>query len=448
MEQRSAEAYLECAGRFAARGDKQAAFTVYKQLIAPREAPMVRVAALAGLAKNSPNDAVPLLATEMESKDVRVQFAAIRFLNGIPGSDATAEMQRAFPRLGAEGKVRLLGALADRGDVSSRPLFASAVKDGSPNVRAAALGGLGVVGDSSSVAVLADAASNGIPAEQAAARRSLNTLHGAGVDAAFASALASSHGKVKAELLASAGERGSADAADAVLQSIRDSDPDVHREATKALKNVAGARQVPALVDLVANASSANDRRDLGQALAVVLQRSGPGAVAPVVSAYKGTTNAQVRAAFIDTLGRTSSPDALPVLKAALADPSADIVRASVLALTEWQTPAPMPDLLTIAKTPANPALGILALRGYVKLAGLPSERPNTESAKLLVPAAELAKEPAEKRALLAVLANYPCKESLDLIQSMTNDPAVTAEAKTAATRMEATMRRAGGTQR
>jgi len=450
MERRAAEAYLNCADQFAARGDKQIALGVYKQLIAPQEPPMVRVAAISGLVGVNPKEALPVLAPALESNDARVQFAAIRFLGEIPGSDATAELQRAFPRLGPTSKVRVLGVLTDRGDVSSRSLFTSAVQDQSADVRAAALSGLGIMGDSSSIAVLANAAAHGGDAERSAARQSLTRLRGSSTDAALVAAIRSSSGKVKAEMLMAAADRGTTDAADAAFEAIRDSDPDVHREAMHAMTNLAGARQIPTLVNLVTTASNSTERKDAGQALGLVMQRSGDAEIGPVLAAYKkSASDPPVRIALMEALSRTTNADALAELRDALHDPSPEIARASILALTDWQTPAPLPNLLALAKTQTNPALQILALRGYIKLAGLPSDRPNAESAKLLAPAAELAKEPAERRALLAVLANYPCKESLDIVQSMASDAAVAAEAKAAATRMQAAMRGApGGRQR
>src|SRR5262249_23967245 len=91
---RAAEAYLGCATRIAEQGDKESALKVFKELIAPKEPPMVRVGALTGIAAMNPKEAVPLIAGEVESKDARVQFAAIRLLGGIPGTEASAAMQR------------------------------------------------------------------------------------------------------------------------------------------------------------------------------------------------------------------------------------------------------------------------------------------------------------------------------------------------------------------
>jgi HEAT repeat protein len=116
---RVSEAYLKCADRTAAQGDKESALKAYKQLLAAQEPPQVRTGALSGIASISGKAAVPTLAPEMESKDPGIQRVAIRLLGGIPGADVTALMQREFPKLSPTGKVRLLSALAERGDKSA-----------------------------------------------------------------------------------------------------------------------------------------------------------------------------------------------------------------------------------------------------------------------------------------------------------------------------------------
>jgi len=433
---RVSEAYLECADRVAARGDKDSAVKVYKELVAPKEPPQVRLGALSGIASASPKEAIALLAAEIQSKDANLQFGAIKILSGLPGSEVTAALERAFPTLAPSGKVRLLGALVERGDKSVQPLFARAAKDPSPEVKAAALGGFGVMGDAASIPVLAESAASTQPAEQAAARQSLKGLPGTTIDAALVSAIASSKGKVKAELILAAGERGSPAVADAVVKAIQDNDPDVHREALKAARNVAGPAQVQALTDLVVNASSPADRRGAGQALAAALDRSEPGRTGSVIAAYRSATALEPRLALLEALGRTSNAQALALLRGLLEDPSPEIVRGSILGLSAWSDATPLADLMAIAKGNSNPALQVLALRGYLKLVGLPSERPNAESARLLGDAVALAKEVAEKRTLLSILVNYPCPESIRIAESMAKDETVASEAKAALDRL------------
>jgi hypothetical protein len=152
-----------------------------------------------------------------------------------------------------------------------------------------------------------------------------------------------------------------------------------------------------------------------------------------VLAAYQKTSAVPARLSLLEVMGQTASEQSLPVLRSALKDSSPEIARGAILALTDWADAAPMPDLLAIAKSDSSPALQVLALRGYLKLVALPSQRSDAESARLLAEAMNLAKQPAEKRQVLAILSNYPCKETLDIAQASLSDEAVAKEAKAAA---------------
>ncbi|MCP5115790.1 MAG: HEAT repeat domain-containing protein, partial [bacterium] len=254
------EGYLVAADRSAERGETATATNVYKQMLASGEPRMIRTRALAGLTAVNTKAAVPVLTVEIESKDPELQAAAIKLLNSIPGPDVTKVMVKAFPKLPPLGQVQLLTAMAHRGDTAAKPTIQAALMSEASAARAAALAGLGKLGDESSVTILAKAAASGQGKEQNAARRSLYSLRGPGIDRALISAMGSSSGKVKVELIMAAGERAATSAADALTRAARETDPDVRSSSLRALRNVGGAGQTPALLDLLLNASTTTER--------------------------------------------------------------------------------------------------------------------------------------------------------------------------------------------
>jgi hypothetical protein len=135
-------------------------------------------------------------------------------------------------------------------------------------------------------------------------------------------------------------------------------------------------------------------------------------------------------------LGRTGDPQALPPLRRALGDSNAEIQRAAILALGEWPGTAAMPDLIKVATSDPNAAFRVLALRGYLKLVSLPSERSARETVKLLAEGLNAAQRPDEKKLVLAALPGAVCPEALALAESLLPDTAVAAEAKVAAGRL------------
>jgi HEAT repeat protein len=317
----------------------------------------------------------------------------------------------------------------------------SAAASQAADVRAAALSALGALGDGSSVILLAEAAAGEGPG-QGAARLSLYGLRGPEIDPAIAAAIKSTSGGVRAELIVAAVERGAAAAADALVRAAREPDPDVRREALRALRNVASPAHIPALLDLLAAASTAQDRREATQALASLVRRSQPGTSQAVISAYEAASSLEARLSLLEVVGQSSGPGSLSLLRRSLKDPSPEIVRAAILALSGWADPAPLADLLAVAREGVDPAHRILALRGYLKLVALPSRRPAPETARLLENGMRLATQPAEKRAALALLAAHPCRESLAVAKSWLGDDAVAKEASAAVNQIENALKR------
>ncbi|MCC6862922.1 MAG: HEAT repeat domain-containing protein [Bryobacterales bacterium] len=448
-----AEAYLACADRLAEGGDKAAAARAYRQMTGAAEPAMIRTRALTGVAAVEGRNAVPVLRSELASGDLERQAVALGLLQAMPGAEITRVLIAQFPKLPPPGQVRLLTALAERADPAAKPTVLAALKGGAPGVRAAALAALGKLGDESAVTVLAETAASGQGAEQAAARRSLYSLRGAGIDDAIIRAMGPATGKVKTELITAAGERGSTAAAGALADAAGATDPEIRRAALRALRTVGGAGQTQPLLDLLLKASSPQERRDATQTLAAVLRRSRPAPVGPVISAYQGATARPARVSLLEVLGQTSSDEALPLLRKGISDPDPEIARAAVLALSDWDHPGPLMDLLALARSapraeagsepapgqrrprggpPPTGNLQVLAVRGVLKLLVLRSERTPEESAKLLSEAMTLSTQNAEKQAVLSLLSYFPSKESLDVAEAAMRDPAVANEAKIA----------------
>jgi hypothetical protein len=136
-------------------------------------------------------------------------------------------------------------------------------------------------------------------------------------------------------------------------------------------------------------------------------------------------------------MAQSGNAQALPILREALKSQDAELKRAAILALSDWPDDAPVADLFETARTAANPAHQVLALRGALKLIALPATaRPARETVKLLANAMSLAKQPEEKRSVLALLPKFPVKEALELAKASLDDKDVGAEAKVAVDRL------------
>lgn len=435
----AAEAYLKAADRLAERGNGPGALTIYKQLYAAGEPHQVRVGALRGVVLVGGAQSTPVLMEALRASDAGLQAVAIRAL----ARTSANQLAAAIPNMNEAAQIRILGVLAEQGNRSALPTFTAALRSSSKPVRIAALTGMGWVGDPSTVPVLAGIAAGDDDAEQTAARESLGRMPGKDVDQALVNDIAGAEPKARLELIRAAGERGTAAAGPVLLKMAHDSDADVRRESLRALREVGSSGDISELAALVAKPVNGDDRAEAARSLSAVLRRSDPSRIQDVLSAATQANDMETRAAFMQVLGGSGNPQSLPVLRAALKDPDAGVKRAAILALGEWPDASVVPDLLETARAASLPAHQVLALRGALRLIGLPAPaRPHQESVKLLAEAYSLAKQADEKRAVLALLPRYPTREGLELAKTAINDSEVASEAQAAVNRLQRMLRR------
>ena len=425
-----AEASLVCAGLLLDENRLAEALPIYNSLYLPRESGMVRASALRGIGAVRGAAAVPVLAAALR-EDGPTRVAAIRSLAVIPGPAAGKALTDILPQLPSPGQVQVLEALAERGDSSARPVLTGMLQSQEPAVRLAALEGLGKVGDASTVAQLAQIAARTTGDQQNAARQSLYRLVARGADREVIEGISASDIAVRLELIRAAGERDLKSAAGALLAAARGPDAQVRQQSLRALRPIAGPEQVPALIAVLMNIPSSEERAEVQRTLAAAVGQNRQMSPA-LTSAFRTAPDAAARQSLLEVMAQSGDPDTMPLFRETLTGGDDELRRGAILSLSQWPSAAPAPDLLALARSSSNNAHRTLALRGYIKLVALPSERPAAETARMLAGAQPLATQPEEKRAILSALQRAPSPESLELAESELNDPAVANEAKTA----------------
>jgi len=429
------EASLVCAERLAAQGNVAAADRVYAELNQPATPVMVRVAALHGLT-NSKQGLAPLAAA-LNDKDPKVQGAAIRGLKEYKDPAASSLLIRAFPNLPAAIRPHAITALMHRQDPIALPLFVQASADESSTIRAAAYTALSALPAPSSVSVLAKLASDPAkdPADRDAARAALDRMRGKSIDDAIVVALPSADSLLKLELVRSAGERSIRSASPFLLSLLGSTDRSLRREAFKSLRETASAPEVVPLLSLLAG-SKPTDRRDFERALSAALRRGDAASSKAVIAAFQSAAQPEMKESLLQVMGQAGGDEMLPLLQTGLRSTNADIVRASILGLSEWPTDTPIEDLLLLTSTTPEPANQILAQRGVIQLVGL-ATRSVPDSLQLLEAVLKVARMADEKKAILALLPRFANKTAFAMAQSLESDPEVSAEAKAALSRLQ-----------
>ena len=335
----------------------------------------------------------------------------------------------------------LLAALADRGDKHALPAAVAAAGRDDEAVRVAALQALGPLGDKATVPLLLDRAakSPAKSAEQRAARTSLDRLAATGVDDALVDSLKNSDPALRREAAERLQERRAATSVQTLLSvAERDEDREVRGVALKALSVLAGEPHMPALVAILMAKEKGSEQTEAEKVVAVVAKKTEDGSrrCTAVLTALGKTDDPNQRGSLFRVLGRVGAPAGLDPLKKALDDENKDVRSAAVRALSDWPNCDALETLAGIARTDENMVSKVLALRGYARLIALPSERSTTEALKLFEQGMALAFRDEERKLILGGLGSVAHPRALELAQSYAESQALEDEAMQAAAKI------------
>jgi len=428
----AADAYLRCAENLAAHGQNERAVEIYRQLDSPGQTTPIRIAALRGMVgKLSAGEMAEIL-----KGDDREQIQAV--VEELAKAGGNAERIKAvvaqMDNFSVAAQMQLLASLAkfeQRAIVL--PVIVRAADSENEAVRMAALRALRSAGDASVVGLLARAAASGGPTAEAA-RQSLYQLHGPGVEQTIKDSIARAEPAIKVELIRTAAKRNATTAADAVLAATQDRNPQVRLEAYKALRQIGGPDYLPALVDLLPYTASQAERRELERTIVALAKNINDEKeqVRVVLAKLDSAKDTSLRVSLLGILGRIGSDAGLDALVAGLEDSNKQIVDTCVRALSGWSNAKPAEALLQVARKAMDRTTKVLALRGYIKLAGTEAV-PREEKLGMYRQAMSLAQRDQERMLVLAGLAKVPMPEALELVLPCLDKKSLQAEAQTAA---------------
>ncbi len=428
------DALLVCADQLGRRGEKDPATALYKALLSSAESIQVRSAALRGAVLSDPVNAATMILGTLRSRDVALHPAAAQLVGKIADMEGIRAIAKALPEFPPPAQVQVLASLGAYRDDDVQKAVIVAAGGKLPDVRIAALRTAGALGNAGSVSMLARAAASSKGAEQKEARASLYALHGPGVDDSILVLFPRANGIAKVELLKAVAERRIVSAASLVLQSARDPSGPVRVESAKTLKSIAGAADLPAMVDLMTQARDEASRRELGLAIVATARRVPDRSRQDeaILAGYSGVKSRSARTSLITVLGKIGAPASLPILRTALKDQDQEIRLAGIRALAEWPTSEPYADLWAVAQSAKEPGHRILALRGSVRLIGLDSNGTADETVRKYREAMAIAPNAAERKSLLSAVGDARSVAALRMAASYLDDKDLRPEAEAA----------------
>lgn len=433
---KATDALLLFARRLVAAGRKGEAGRLYRELWENRTGPQerhVRCAALQGLASAFGAQAMDQLRSAMKSDDPQIRAVATEAAIATPGEDITRkwieQMESGIPGV----RKGTLEILARRGDRVALRAIVEAMEDADESVRLAAIDAAAALGGEEAVRPLVRFLGGERDRERRAAELALQRMPGKAATRAIAGSLKGAPSRVRCGLLRILATRGEAANLDLVLSYTKDGDESVRAAALEAAGALADVSAVPKLLDLMVRSRTSRERRAAEKSvLTVCAKTENKDDCAGPVLAVLPRADTSARCSLLRVLGRIGGGRALEAVRSAVKARSPEVQDAAVRVLADWPDPSASAELLSIAKTAAKVTHRVLALRGYVRLAGLQSDRPVEERLRLYRDAMSVARRPEEKKLVLAGLGEVKHLDALKMLSSYLSDPALQGEAAAA----------------
>jgi len=426
-----ADAWLRCADTLLAEGEDTQALAVYRKIFEDADSPSAaRLAAAVGLLTAQKQNAIDILI-QFLGADPKLRDIAIRHLRLLPGETTTRKLTEQLDKLPPSPQVQLLHALAERRDAAANAALIHAASSEDPATRLAALAGLArQESTTESVTLLLDAAASRIGPEQAVARASLIRLRGLQTDHTLLALINSGAAAQRAEAIQAVGQRGLTEGSAALLQAAHDPVPAVRLAAIKALGQVAGCADYSALIDLLTQAGESQEREEAARALTAVALRidSPEQRIEPLVDRMS-RASVDATAALLPILATLGGPSALKAVQSSAQSKESAIQDAAMRTLANWPDTSALEVLRAIIPSTTNATHRKLALRGFIRLIGLPGEPPAQQTVADYRQALAWATSSDEKKLILAGLAELPHAEALTVAEECARDSSLQAEA-------------------
>lgn len=385
-------------------------------------------------------EAKSLLISVLKGKDEPLQAAAIGLIAEFFKQDELSSLLSTFNYILPPRQIQFISALSSYPEPQVREFLMKVIssqKDES--VRIAALRTLGRVGDATTVEFLAERAAQAKAPEKTAARESLVFLPEKAVDQKILELLAASTSQeVKNELLFSACERNMVAARDFFLAEA--SNPAADRAlVSRGLRAFGNLSLADKILEVAFSTQDETYREELVNILAIWAQNSArPDSKSAFFTQLLAKENDPEKVSvLVQVIGKIGERSSLPLIRKYLSDSPPPVKEAAVKALSDWPEVEALDDLLALARKTSDLKENVLAIRGLVRLTASQTYRQPEGATAFLKEIYSLSRRAEEKKLVLSTLPNFPCASGLEFCESLSNDPEVGQEARTAAEKIK-----------
>jgi len=390
-----------------------------------------RIAALWALASAAPSKAAPGIAKAIKSDDSTLAKGALGIVAATKGEPLTRAMVDLLGDLPSGRKAGLVLALGSRGDKTALEPLTKLIKSRKNVIRDAAMTAVSKLGDAGTIRLLLGMADTADL--RARVTEAITRMTAGGIDEALADAL--DEPRLRTAAIEASIARGATAAVPGLLKLARADGADVRKEAWEGLAALATAEHMAGVMKALVGVRDEKERARAADAVRkIVSSAEDKPACFQVIAGYYGKAPDATKGALLDLGAVSGDAEALKLERQALASGNKSLHGKALRALAAWPNASAAPDLLRLAKEAAEKVDRLVALRGYIRIAGMEKADLSADRrAEMLETAMGLAKRNQEKKQVVSSLRKVPTLESLKMLKVSMADPALRAEAEMAA---------------
>lgn len=413
---------LRSARQSAHRGEKDSTKAIFDHLAQQDQAAGTRAAALEGLLHLQEENSDATVVNWLTSSDKQRQQVALGHLRVLSPDQLDTLLAR-LPDLTYSGQMAVIELAASRRGKDVLPVVMSLIEKDNVELKLAGIGCLGMIGDAAAIPTLLELFADPDPVS-GAAQDALLALPREPVTSALLDALRK-RPKIRGPVIAALVKLKCYEAIDPLIEIASHSDPSIHEPALKGLRGIADPDEhdIPRLVNLLLETQPGRHQDEVEKTILLVTDKLPP-AADPSKLVRQAVESAPRSKApkYLPLLGRLGGEPALKTIQSALESSDSRTRTAAIRGLCNWPNAEVAEQLLDIAEDSQDKTLHRWALRAYVRVVTLESDRPPAETLSMLKNAMELAQVVDDKRLVLERAATIRTMDTVNWLAEFLDD--------------------------
>jgi HEAT repeat protein len=389
------------------------------------------IAALRELTNVDTAKASSLIARAIKSNDVKLRRDGFSIVAGTKGKRLTRNMLNLLDELSPDQQAELIVALGARGDKVALDKIMEHIRSNNTEIQDAAVKAVSKLGDAGAVKLLLDMANS--PRLRDSVTKAIAGMKSDNINDALVESLKDRNLRKAAIQVSIA--RGNTEAVPGLLKLVQDEDPDVRKEAWTGLATLASGDDMNSMMKILVEIKEARDLSYAEEAVKKVFYRAeNRSKCFKAIAGHYEAAKKATKGVILELGAATGDLQALKLERNALTSANKELYGRALRALAKWPNETAAEDLLRQTKNASEQVDRIVALRGYIRIAGIEKAKlAADERMKMLKTAIGLAKRNEEKQQIVSGLQHVKSLEALDMLGKYMDDPALQAEARMSA---------------